>query len=118
MTSKLLITTDVKEITMTIAARKNGLRPVHPGEVLREDYLKPLGMSANALSQALKVPASRVNDIVLERRGITVDTAMRLVRYFGGDVQSWMNLQTSYELKVAEKTLARKIEKEVQPMAN
>lgn len=102
---------------MTIAAPKNGLRPVHPGEVLREDYLKPLGISANALSQALKVPASRVNDIVLERRGVTVDTAMRLVRYFGGDVQSWMNLQTAYEVKVAQKALMRKIEKEVLPMA-
>lgn len=102
---------------MTIAAPKNGLRPVHPGEVLREDYLKPLGISANALSHALKVPASRVNDIVLERRGITVDSAMRLVRYFGGDVQSWMNLQTAYEVKMAQKTLADKIEKEVLPMA-
>jgi len=102
---------------MTIAAPKNGIRPVHPGEVLREDYLKPLGISANALSQALKVPASRVNDIVLERRGITVDSAMRLVRYFGGDVQSWMNLQTAYEVKMAQKTLAGKIEKEVLPMA-
>ncbi len=91
-------------------------KSVHPGEVLREDYLKPLGMSANALSQALKVPASRVNDIVLERRGVTVDTAMRLVRYFGGDVRSWMNLQTAYEVKVAQKALARKIEKEVLPM--
>lgn len=101
---------------MTINAPRNGLRPVHPGEVLREDYLKPLGMSANALSQALKVPASRVNDIVLERRGVTVDTAMRLVRYFGGDVRSWMNLQTAYEVKVAQRALARKIEKEVLPM--
>ena len=102
---------------MTISAPKNGLRPIHPGEVLREDYLKPLGLSANALSQALKVPASRVNDILLERRGVTVDTAMRLVRYFGGDVQSWMNLQTTYEVKVAQKALARKIDKEVLPMA-
>ena len=102
---------------MTISAPKNGLRPIHPGEVLREDYLKPLGISANALSLALKVPASRVNDIVLERWGVTVDTAMRLVRYFGGDVQSWMNLQTAYEVKVAQKALARKIEKEVLPLA-
>ena len=82
--------------------------PRHPSEVLREDYLKPLGVSANALTIALKVPASRINDIVLERRGITVDTAMRIVRYFGGDVQSWMNLQTAYEIKVAEKLLAEK----------
>ena len=101
---------------MRISAPKNGLRPIHPGEVLREDYLKPLGISANALAQALKVPASRVNDIVLERRGVTVDTAMRLVRYFGGDVQTWMNLQTAFEVKVAQKALAGRIEKEVLPM--
>ena len=102
---------------MPIPASKNGLRPVHPGEVLREDYLAPLAMSANALAQALKVPASRINDIVLERRGITVGTAMRLVRYFGGDVQSWMNLQTAYEIKVAEKEIATRIAKEVAPLA-
>lgn len=102
---------------MSIPAPANGMRPVHPGEILREDYLKPLGLSANALAQALKVPASRINDIVLERRGITVDTALRLVRYFGGDVQSWMNLQTAYEIKVAGKVLAKKIEEEVQPLA-
>lgn len=102
---------------MKISAPQNRMRPVHPGEILREDYLKPLGLSANALAQALKVPASRINDIVLERRGITVDTAMRLVRYFGGDVQSWMNLQTAYEIKVAEQVLAKKIKDEVQPLA-
>ena len=102
---------------MSIPAPTNGMRPIHPGEILREDYLNPLGMSANALAQALKVPASRVNDIVLERRGITVDTAMRLVRYFGGDAQSWMNLQTAYEIKVAGTELAKKIEAEVQPIA-
>jgi addiction module HigA family antidote len=79
----------------------NQLRPVHPGEVLREDYLKPLGLSANALAIALRIPASRVNDIVLERRSITPDTALRLARYFGGDAQSWLNLQTAYDLKIA-----------------
>ena len=100
-----------------ILAPKNAMRPVHPGEVLREDYLKPLNMSANALAVALKVPASRINDIVLERRGVTVDTAMRIVRYFGGDVQTWMNLQTAYEIKVAEKALTKKVIAEVQPMA-
>jgi addiction module HigA family antidote len=93
------------------------MRPVHPGEVLREEFLKPLGMSANALARALRVPASRINDIVLERRGVSVDTAMRLVRYFGGDVQSWLNLQLAYDLKVAQKTIASKIAKEVEPMA-
>lgn len=102
---------------MAVVAPSNGLRPIHPGEVLREEYLLPLGMSANALAHALKVPASRINDIVLERRGVTVDTALRLVRYFGGDVQSWMNLQTAYEVKVAQKELAPRIAKEVLPMA-
>lgn len=84
----------------SIPAPKNGMRPVHPGEILREDYLNPLSMSANALAKALRVPPSRVNDILLERRSVTVDTAMRLVRYFGGDVQSWLNLQLAYDLGV------------------
>ena len=102
---------------MAIPVPKNGMRAVHPGEVLREEYLKPLGLSANALAKALRVPASRVNDIVLERRGVTVDTALRLVRYFGGDVQSWLNLQTAYDLKVAERTIAATIAREVDPKA-
>jgi antitoxin HigA-1 len=103
--------------TENIPAPVNGMRPVHPGEVLREDYLAPLGMSANALAQALRVPASRINDITLERRGVTVDTAMRLVRYFGGDVQSWMNLQTAFEIKTASKENAKRIAREILPMA-
>jgi addiction module HigA family antidote len=96
---------------------KNGMRPVHPGEVLREDYLKPLGMSANALSKALHVPAGRVNDIVLERRGVTPDTALRLARFFGGDAQSWLTLQQMHDLKVTEQAVARQIEAEIVPMA-
>lgn len=94
---------------------KNGMRPVHPGEILREDYLEPLGLSANALSKALHVPAPRINDIVRERRGITADTAMRLARYFGGDARSWLNLQTSYELRKAEIENAQRIEQEISP---
>jgi len=85
---------------------KAEMRPIHPGEVLREDYLKPMDMSANALARHLHVPASRVNDIVLERRGITADTALRLSRFFGGDAQSWLNLQTAYDLSKAERTAA------------
>jgi antitoxin HigA-1 len=81
---------------------KNGMRPVHPGEILREDYLKPIGMSANALARHLHVPPSRINDIVLERRGVSADTALRLSRFFGGDAQSWLNLQTAYDLRSAE----------------
>lgn len=94
---------------------KNGMRPVHPGEVLREDYLQPLQMSVNALSKRLGVPASRINDVVLERRGVTPDTAMRLARYFGGDARSWLNLQTAYDLRVTEIAHAREIERAVQP---
>ena len=96
---------------------KNGMRPVHPGEVLREDFLKPLGMSANALSKALHVPAGRINDIVLLRRGVTPDTALRLARFFGGDAQSWLNLQQMYDLKVTEREKAVQIAAEIVPMA-
>lgn len=81
---------------------KNGMRPVHPGEVLREDYLKPLNLSASALAKHLHVPASRINDILLERRGVTADTALRLSRFFGGDAQSWLNLQAAHDLRAAE----------------
>ncbi|MDR0226779.1 MAG: HigA family addiction module antidote protein [Burkholderiaceae bacterium] len=77
------------------------MRPAHPGEVLREDYLKPMGLIADALARQLQVPASCINDIVLERRGITADTALRLSHFFGGDAQSWLNLQTAYDLRPA-----------------
>ena len=94
---------------------KNGMRPVHPGEVLREDYLVPLGTNANALAKALHVPAPRINDIVRERRGVSADTAMRLARYFGGDARSWLNLQAAYDLRVAEIESAKRIEREIAP---
>lgn len=97
---------------------KNGMRPVHPGEVLREDYLIPLGMSANALAKALNVPAPRINDIVRERRGVSADTAMRLARYFGGNARSWLNLQAAYDLRVAEIENAEAVVQEVMPMAD
>lgn len=100
-----------------MAGKKNGMRPVHPGEVLREDFLIPSGLSANALAKALHVPAPRINDVVLERRGITADTAMRLARYFGGDAHSWLNLQAIYDLRIAEIANAKKIEREVMPIA-
>ncbi len=91
---------------------KNGMRPIHPGEILREDFLKPMGLSANALAKHLHVPASRINDIVLERRGVTADTALRLSRFFGGDAQSWLNLQTACDLRTAE--LNEALQSEVQ----
>mgnify|MGYP001350308426 CR=1 FL=1 len=78
---------------------QNRMRPVHPGEVLREDYLAPLGLSVNALSVALGVPATRIHEIVKERRAITADTAARLAKYFGGDAASWLVMQAIYDLK-------------------
>jgi antitoxin HigA-1 len=92
---------------------KNKMRPIHPGEILREEFLVPLGMSAHALAMELKVPAPRINDIVRERRAITPDTALRLARYFGATPQFWLNLQTSYDLKIAELETGAKIEREV-----
>ena len=96
---------------------KNGMRLVHPGEILREDYLAPLNLSANALAKALAVPAPRINDVVRERRGITADTAMRLARFFGGDARSWLNLQAAYDLRLAEHANAKRIEREITPVA-
>lgn len=95
----------------------NGMRPVHPGEILREDFLAPLNMSVNALARCLRVPATRLHEIVKERRAVTPDTALRLSRYFGGDAQSWLNLQSSYDLKVAERELGAVIAGEVKPRA-
>ena len=77
----------------------NRMRPVHPGEVLREEFLAPLSLSVNALALALRVPATRIHEIVKERRGISPDTAERLGRYFGGDAASWLSLQATYDLK-------------------
>ena len=93
----------------------NGMRLVHPGEILREDFLAPLGLSVNALAVALRVPATRLHEIVKERRAISPDTALRLARYFGGDAQSWLNLQSSFDLRRAELELRAAIEREVIP---
>jgi addiction module HigA family antidote len=98
-----------------MARFENGMRPVHPGEVLRQEYLVPLGMSANALALALRVTPARISEIVREQRGITPDTALRLARYFGGDARSWMNMQLSYDLKVAQRDHGERIAAEVVP---
>ncbi len=89
--------------------------PVHPGEMLREEFLVPLNLSANALAMALRVPSTRISEIVAERRSITADTAYRLARYFGMPASFWMNLQGNYELAVAYKHAQSVIEKEVLP---
>ena len=81
------------------------LAPIHPGEILREEFMAPLGLSSNALAKAIGVTTARINEIVRERRGITADTALRLARYFGTDAQSWMNLQQRYDLQLARNAL-------------
>jgi antitoxin HigA-1 len=85
-----------------MAAEK--LAPVHPGEILEEEFLKPLGISQNRLGRDLRIPAQRINDIVRGKRAITVDTALRLARYFHTTPQFWLNLQTHYDLEVARET--------------
>ena len=93
------------------------LSPIHPGEILREEFMKPLGLSSNALARAIDVTPARVNEIVRERRGISADTALRLARFFGTDVQSWMNLQSHYDIQCAEDAAGRLIQKITPRMA-
>lgn len=81
---------------------KNGMRPIHPGEILREEFLVPMALSANRLAQAIGVPANRMTEIVGERRNLTADTALRLARVFGTTAEFWLNLQQAYELRSAE----------------
>jgi len=92
------------------------MRPIHPGEILREDYLAPLAMSVNALANRLHVPSTRMNDIVRGRRGVSPDTALRLAAFFGGDATSWLNLQQAYDLKNAEAEAGQRIAQEIRPM--
>ena len=96
---------------------RNRMRPIHPGEILREEYMLPLGLSANALAKELRVTPARINDIVRGRRAVTADTALRLARYFGTDARSWINLQSIYDLRVAELVKAKRIAATVHPRA-
>jgi addiction module HigA family antidote len=91
------------------------LRPVHPGEILREEFMAPLKLSMNRLALHLRVPVTRIGEIVHERRGITPDTALRLARYFATSSQFWMNLQTRYDLETTQERELARIEREVQP---
>jgi addiction module HigA family antidote len=94
-----------------MATRK--LQPVHPGEVLVEDFLEPLGLSQYRVAKALNVPPRRINEIVLGKRAVTADTALRLARFFGTSARFWLNLQTAYDLDVERDRLAGRLEKEV-----
>jgi addiction module HigA family antidote len=95
---------------------KKKLKPVHPGEILAEEFMAPLGLSMNRMAMDLRVPVTRIADIVNEKRGITAETALRFARYFKNSPTFWMNLQTRYELEVAEDELAAKVERDVQPL--
>jgi addiction module HigA family antidote len=92
------------------------LKPVHPGEILREEFIKPLGLSINKLALDLRVPVTRIAEIAHERRAITTDTVVRLGRYFNTTPVFWMNLQVRYDLEVAEDELAERIARDVQPI--
>ena len=95
--------------------KRNRLPPIHPGEILREEFLKPLDLSAHQLALALRLPATRINEIINEKRGITAGTALRLSRYFGTTPKFWLNLQASYELEVAEDQMGDSVAREVLP---
>jgi len=98
-----------------MAKRERRLPPIHPGEILREELMRPLDLSASRLARDLRVPVTRINDIVRGRRAITGDTALRLARYFGTTARFWINLQAAYELEVAERKGLASIRQEVLP---
>ena len=97
--------------------KTNKLAPIHPGEILREEFMKPRDLSQNALARALNVPPRRINEIVLEKRGITADTALRLARFFGTSAEMWTGLQADYDLRLARYEKQKQIERDVQPLA-
>jgi len=95
--------------------RSRRLPPIHPGEILREDFMAPLGISMNKLALDLHVPVTRIAEIVHERRGMTPDTALRLGRYFDTSARFWLNAQAAYDLEVAQDALQRTVERDVRP---
>jgi len=97
--------------------KNNKLPPIHPGEILREEFMKPHDLSQNSLARALNVPPRRINEIVLEKRGISADTALRLGRFFGTSAEMWAGLQADYDLRRARYKKAGVIEREVEPLA-
>ncbi len=97
------------------AKRQKLLSPIHPGEILRDDFMEPFGLSMNRLALDLSVPVTRIAEIVHQRRGITPDTALRLARYFNTTPGFWINLQSSYDLEIAYDKLSRTIDREVRP---
>jgi addiction module HigA family antidote len=108
----------IESVSQMSARPKNGMRAIHPGEVLHTDYLEPLGMTTNALANALRTAPSKIEDVVHERREVDAVLALRLARYFGGDAETWMNLQRDFDLKVALRAYGERIEAEIAPRAD
>jgi addiction module HigA family antidote len=108
---------DQRKVDFSDVRTGRRLPPVHPGEILRDEFLAPMGISVYALAHAIKVPRSRANDIVRGRRALSTDSAIRLGRYFGTTPEFWINLQARYDLDVADRTVRRKIEQVVTPRA-
>ncbi len=96
--------------------KTNKLAPIHPGEILREEFTKPRELSQDSLARALNVPPRRINEIILEKRGITADTALRLARYFGTTAEMWAGLQADYDLRLVRHKKQKQIERDVEPM--
>jgi addiction module HigA family antidote len=108
--SRSWTTTEVQEMARL-------LEPIHPGEILREEFLKPMGISINRLARDIVVPPGRISEIVNGKRGITADTALRLARFFGTSPEVWLGLQAEYDLRVAKQAIGEEIEKRVHPFA-
>jgi len=108
---------DRGRIDLSTVASGGRLKPIHPGEILRDEFLEPLGISVYALAKAIHVPRSRANDIVLGRRSVSADTALRLSRYLRTTPEFWVNLQGRYDLDVAKRSLRGSVEREIEPHA-
>ena len=108
---------DLRSVDLSEVRSGRRLPLIHPGEILRDEFLTPMGISVYELAHSIRVPRSRANDIVRGRRAITTDTAIRLGRYFGMTAEFWINLQARYDLDVADRTQRRRIEQEVKPRA-
>jgi addiction module HigA family antidote len=108
---------DARRVDFSETTTAERLPPVHPGEVLRHDFMQPLGLSAHALALALRVPANRITAILAGQRAVTAETALRLARHFGTSAGFWLNLQKAYELEVAEHAVGERIRTEVAPRA-
>ena len=117
MAAKLLTRADLEAGRIDLGPDDGALPPVHPGEILRHDFLEPLGLSAHALALALRVPANRITAILAGQRAVSADTALRLARHFGTTAGFWLNLQKNHELECARRQAGARIAAEVAPRA-